>query len=86
MALADITLADGSKIEGVVLPDWLAPHVTDYLEAMALVQALSVELAEAAAVHAAAEAALLIKQQAFASAKQALDDITASIAVNIGGN
>lgn len=86
MALADITFADGSKVEGIVLPDWLAPHVTDYLDALAATTAAALEVEVAQAAHAAAEAELLTKQQALASAQQVLDIITAAIAANLGGN
>lgn len=86
MAVAHITLDDGSTIEDIAVPEWLAPHVTDYMAAMATMQAAAAELAVAAAAHAAAEVELLAKQQTFSSAQQALNDITASIAANLGGN
>jgi|JI9StandDraft_1071089.scaffolds.fasta_scaffold25444_4 hypothetical protein len=86
MAVASITLEDGSTIEGIEVPEWLAPHVTTYMDAMAAMQTAAAELAEAVAVHAAAETVLLAKQQAFTSAEQALNDITANIANNLGGN
>lgn len=86
MAVANITLDDGSTIEDVAVPEWLAPHITGYLAAMEIMQTAAAEVAVAAAAHAAAEGELLTKQQAFSSAQQALNDITASIAANLGGN
>ena len=86
MAVANITLEDGSTIEDIAVPEWLAPHVVSYMDAMEAMQAAGVELAIAAAAHAEAEAVLLSKQQTFSSAQQALNDITAAIAANLGGN
>lgn len=86
MAQADITLSDGSKIKGIEVPDWLAPHVTEYLEALSGVKAAAAEMAIAAAAHGAAEQVLLQKQQEYAAAQQALENITASIAQDIEEN
>lgn len=86
MAIANITLDNGTEINGINVPEWLAPNVVDYLDRIAAVQAAAVEVAVAYQAHTEAEAELLSKQQALASAQQAVNDIMAAIAANIGGN
>jgi hypothetical protein len=86
MAVAHITLEDGTDLGLVEVPDWMAPNVPDYLTAVDAFRLAASELAEATADRAAAEAVFNSKTHNFKVAQDNVEAIMNHIMRNIGGS
>lgn len=85
MAIANITLDNGTEINGIDVPEWMAPNVPDYLAAVAALQTAAAAFAVATADRAAADAEYNAKSHDFTLARQNVEAIMEQIMQNIGG-
>lgn len=86
MAEAHITLDDGTDLGVIEVPDWMAPNVPAYLDAVDAFRLAAAALAEATANRDAAEAAFNARTQDFKVAQLSVEAIMEQIMQNIGGS